>query len=120
MEHTVDWYSGVVKELAWDFRSRNDLFNKINDMVRPSWSLPQSFTETVKNVMAIVDTAPSDAINSAAIAFSGSNPIFDFSPFAPNVMEYDRAQRMEDAVGWHLKRAGRRGSGTLMYDIAES
>src|SRR3990167_5825525 len=120
MEHSVDWYMGLVKDLETDFGPRNTLFDRIDEMVRPSWSLPAAFTETVKNVMSIVDTAPSDAINSGAIAFSGSTPIFNVSPFAPNVAEYDRAQALEDGLSWHFKRSNRRGNGTVMYDMAGS
>jgi len=120
MEHSVDWYAGLVRDLEVDFRPRNNLFSKIDDMVRPTWTLPTAFTEVVKNVMAIVDTAPSDAINSGAIALSGSNPIFNVSPFVANVAEYDRVQALEDNLGFHFRRSNKRGNGTLMYDIADS
>jgi hypothetical protein len=120
MDHTIDWYIGLVDELATEFEGRNTLFDEIDKMVRPEWSLPASFTAVVKDVMAIVDTAPSDAINSGAIALSGSLPVFNVQPFMANVAEYDRAQNLEDTISWHFRKSNRRGNGTFMYDIAES
>lgn len=120
MSHDVNWYYGLSRDLDVEFAPARALFDRIDEMVRPSWSLPASFTEVVKNVMAIVDTAPSDAINSGAIALSGSTPIFNVTPFAPNIAEYDRAQMLEDNLGFHFKRAHLRGNGTLMFDIADS
>jgi hypothetical protein len=118
--HSIDWYQGIMDELETEFYPAVKLFDAIDNMVRPQWTLPDDFTAVVKDVMAIVDTAPSDAINSGAIALSGSNPIFSISPFAANMAEYDRAQTLEDSLAWHFKRANKRGNGTVMYDIAES
>ena len=120
IEHKVEWYQGLVDELDEEFKSRNRLFDEIDKMVRPEWSLPDDFTAVIKDVMAIVDTAPSDAINSGAIALSGSLPSFNVTPFMANVAEYDRAQKMEDNLTYHFGAANKRGNGTLMYDIAES
>jgi hypothetical protein len=120
MERKVEWYQGLVDELREEFSKRNRLFDEIDKMVRPEWSLPEEFTAVIKDVMAIVDTAPSDAINSGAIALSGSSPVFSVMPFMPNPMEYDRAQSLEDNLSYHFDMANRRGNGTVMYDIAES
>lgn len=120
MEHNYEWYDGMVQELEEEFQPRNNLFDEIDKMVRPEWQLPDEFTSVIKDVMAIVDTAPSDAINSGAIALSGSNPIFSVMPFMPNVAEYDRAQTLEDNISYHFDMANRRGNGTVMYDVAES
>jgi hypothetical protein len=120
MDHKIEWYIGLMNELDMEFDPVTELFEAIDDMVRPTWSLPSSFTEVVKDVMAVVDTAPSDAINSAAISFAGSDPIINCSPFAANVAEYDRAQTLEDTLFWHFSRDNKRGNGTLMQDIAES
>lgn len=119
-KHGVDWYQGLVVDLEHEFSARNRLFDEIDRMVRPEWTLPEEFTAVIKDVMAVVDTAPSDAINSGAIALSGSSPIFSVAPFMANVAEYDRAQRLEDNLSYHFDRANHRGNGTLMYDIAES
>lgn len=119
-EHKIEWYQGLVDELEQEFAERNHLFDEIDRMVRPEWSLPDEFTAVIKDVMAIVDTAPSDAINSGAIALSGSSPIFNVMPFMPNIAEYDRAQKLEENIGYHFDRANRRGNGTVMFDIAES
>lgn len=120
MEHEITWYQGLVLELETEFAGRNTLFEEIEFMARPQWSLPEDFTKVIKDVMAIIDTAPSDAINSGAIAMSGSDPIFNCMPFMPNVAEYDRAQGMEDNISYHFNQSNKRGNGTVMYDIAES
>lgn len=119
-DHGYEWYEGLVSELETDFGPRNIMFDEIDLMVRPQWNLPEDFTAAIKDVMAIVDTAPSDAINSGAIAMSGSDPIFSVTPFRANIAEYDRAQMLEDNISYHFNQANRRGNGTLMYDIAES
>lgn len=120
MAHNINWYAGMVKELENDFRDRNLLFDEIDKMVRPEWALPSSFTETVKNVMAVIDTTPSDAIHSGAIAFSSVTPNFNVTPFMANVAEYDRVQKIEDNIVWNFKKANKRGNGTTMYDMADS
>lgn len=120
MEYPIEWYQGLVDELDQEFQSRNSLFDEIDKMVRPEWSLPEEFTAAIKDVMAIIDTAPSDAINSGAIALSGSSPIFSVMPFMANTAEYDRAQTLEENISYHFDRANARGNGTVMYDIAES
>ena len=116
----VDWYMGLMNELDTDFQDVVDLFENIDTMVRPEWSLPTEFTAVIKDVMAVVDTAPSDAINSGAIALSGSMPIFNVTPFGANRMEYDRAQKLESALTFNFKKSNTRGDGTIMYDIADS
>ena len=118
--NNIDYYIGVVRELDQEFEKTIQMFDAIDLMVRPQWSLPGEFTAVVKDVMAIVDTAPSDAINSGAIALSGSTPIFSVMPMMANRMEYDRAQTLEDALGFNFKKSNRRGDGTIMYDLAES
>jgi hypothetical protein len=120
MEKSFDWYDGLTGELEEEFQPRNNLFDEIDKMVRPEWTLPEEFTAVIKDVMAVVDTAPSDAINSGAIALSGSNPNFSVMPFMANVAEYDRAQGLEDNLSYHFDQANKRGNGTVMYDIAES
>jgi hypothetical protein len=119
-DRKVEWYMGMVDELEEEFKPRNRLFDEIDKMVRPEWALPDEFTSVIKDVMAVVDTAPSDAINSGAIALSGSLPTFSVTPFMANVAEYDRAQSLEDNLAYHFDRTNRRGNGTLMYDVAES
>lgn len=120
MEQKIEWYQGLVNDLEAEFAPRNTLFDEIDKMVRPEWSLPEEFTAAIKDVMAIVDTGPSDAINSGAISMSGSNPIFSVMPFMANVAEYDRAQKLEDNLSYHFDRANQRGNGTAMYDMADS
>lgn len=120
MAKNIKWYQGLIDELKEEFSPVIDLFEEIDKMVRPEWNLPEEFTSVIKDVMAIVDTSPSDAINSGAIALAGSNPIFSVSPFMANIAEYDRAQGLEDNIAYHFNRANHRGGGTLMYDIAES
>ncbi len=120
MAKTVDWYIGLAAEMAREFQPLVTVFEKIDDMVRPTWNLPAEFTAVIKDVMAIVDTAPSDAINSGAIALSSTMPIFSVSPFSASPQEYDRAQKMEDNIGFHFRKANTRGTGTFMYDTAES
>jgi hypothetical protein len=116
----VDYYIGLMDELEEEFSSTVKMFEYIDEMVLPRWSLPAEFSSVVKDVMAVVDTAPSDAINSGAIALSGSTPIFNVTPYMPNIAEYDRAQGLEDNITDHFKRSNKRGDGSLMYDIAES
>lgn len=120
MEHGIEWYQGLMDDLEEEFEPVVELFERLEDMKRPTWNLPASFTAVVKDVMAIVDTAPSDAINAAAIAFAGSLPIFNVTPFMPNPAEYDRVQGLEDNIGYHFEQANRRGLGSVMYDQAES
>lgn len=120
MEHEIDWYMGLMDELDEEFDPVVTLFDKIDDMIRPTWSLPTDFTNVIKDVMAVIDTGPSDAINSGAIALSGSTPIFSVAPQSPHMPEYDRVEAIEDNLTAHFKRGNKRGDGTLMYDIAES
>src|SRR5687767_695354 len=105
----VSWYMGLSNELAREFQDVIKLFDKIDDMVRPTWSLPGEFTAVIKDVMAVVDTAPSDAINSGAIALSTNMPIFSVSPFTTSTQEYDRVQSLEDNLHFHFKRSNTRG-----------
>jgi hypothetical protein len=120
MEHTIEWYQGLMDELDEEFDETIVMFDAIDQMVRPEWSLPGDFTAVIKDVMAVVDTAPSDAINSGAIALSRTTPIPSVTPFAANRMEYDRAQKIEEALKFHFKKSNTRGNGTVMYDIADS
>jgi hypothetical protein len=120
MNHDINYYTGVVDELEEEFDNVVTLFEEMEKMVRPTWSLPFNFTDAIKDVMAIVDTAPSDAINSGAIALSGSQPIFNVTPFAANPAEYDRVQILEDAISWHFDRSNRRGDGSVMFEKAWS
>jgi len=117
---SIDWYMGLKDELDTEFQPLVDMFDYFDDMILPRWSLPTDFTNVVKHVMAVVDTGPSDAVKSGAIAFSRNQPIFSVSPFSSDVAEYDRAQKLEDNIGYHFKRANKRGNGSVMYDMAES
>lgn len=120
MEHSLDWYTGLMDELDEEFQPLVDMFDYIDDMILPNWSLPAEFTAVVKDVMAVVDTAPSDAVKSAAIAFSRNIPTFSVMPFMNNPAEYDRAQGLEDNLRFQFKRSNKRGNGSVMYDMAES
>lgn len=120
MDKPISWYQDMVAEMKEEFSPVISLFAEIDKMVRPEWSLPEEFASVIKDVMAIVDTGPSDAINAGAIALAGANPIFSVTPFVANMAEYDRAQTLEDNLTYHFERSNRRGNGTLMYDIAES
>src|SRR5688572_2083798 len=120
MAPSSDYYIGLMNELDQEFADLVTMFEAIDNMVRPTWNLPTEFTNVVKDVMAIVDTAPSDAINSGAIALSGSIPITAVSPFMANKAEYDRTQTLEEVLGFHFAKSNVRGNGTVMYDIADS
>lgn len=119
-EHTIDWYTSLMDELEGEFADTVTMFEYIDKMVRPEWDLPADFVAVVKDVMAVVDTAPSDAINSGAIALSSTTPVFNVTPYMPNIAEYDRAQGLEDNITDHFKRSNKRGDGSLMLDMAES
>mgnify|MGYP000930198364 FL=1 len=120
MKHTIDWYVGLMDELDEEFDELVKMYDYIDTMIRPEWSLPPEFTAVVKDVMAVVDTAPSDAVKSAAIAFSRNMPIFSVMPFTSSKAEYDRAQGLEDNLRYQFKRSNKRGNGSVMYDMAES
>lgn len=120
MKHTIDWYTGLMDELDEEFQPLVDMFDYIDDMVRPQWSLPTELTSVIKDIMAVVDTAPSDAVKSAAIAFSRNTPIFSVMPFTSSTAEYDRAQGLEENLRYQFKRSNKRGNGSVMYDMAES
>jgi hypothetical protein len=120
MKHSIDWYMGLMDELDEEFQPLVDMFEYIDDMVLPRWSLPQEFTNVIKDVMSVVDTAPSDAIKSASVAFSRNIPIFSVMPFRANKDEYNRAQGLEDNLRYQFKRSNKRGNGSVMYDMAES
>mgnify|MGYP006935475309 FL=1 len=120
MKHTIDWYVGLMDELDEEFNELVKMYDYIDTMIRPEWSLPPEFTAVVKDVMAVVDTAPSDAVKSAAIAFSRNMPIFSVMPFTSSKAEYDRAQGLEDNLRYQFKRSNKRGNGSVMYDMAES
>lgn len=120
MKHTIDWYVGLMDELDEEFSELVDMFDYIDTMIKPEWNLPADFSAVVKDVMAVVDTAPSDAVKSAAIAFSRNMPIFSVMPFTSSKAEYDRAQGLEDNLRYQFKRSNKRGNGSVMYDMAES
>ena len=120
MKHSIDWYMGLMDELDTEFDPLVTMFEYIDDMVLPRWSLPADFTAVVHDVMAVVDTAPSDAVRSAAVAFSRNIPIFSVMPFRSVKEEYDRAQGLEDNLRYQFKRSNKRGNGSVMRDMAES
>ena len=119
MKHSIDWYQGLMDELDEEFQPLVDMFDYIDDMILPRWSLPDEFTH-LTGIMSVVDTAPSDAIRSAAVAFSRNIPIFSVMPFTSDRNEYNRAQGLEDNLRYQFKRANKRGNGSVMYDMAES
>ena len=120
MKHTIDWYQWLMDELDQEFDPLCEMFSYIDDMVMPKWSLPSTLTDVVRDVMAVVDTAPSDAVKSAAIAFSRNIPIVSVMPFTSSIDEYNRAQGLEDNLRYQFKRSNKRGNGSVMYDMAES
>ena len=117
---TVNYFTGMINELLENDKQRNKMFEGIDKMVHNDWRFADTFKEAVEDIYEVVDTTPSDAITSGAIALSGTVPKWQVIPHNDNQAEYQRVEKLEEVIRWHFRKSDRRGIGTIMYDMAIS
>jgi hypothetical protein len=117
---SVSYFQGLINELLENDKKRNELFEGIDKMVHNDWKFSDTFKKAAEDIYEVVDSTPSDAITSGAIALSGTVPKWQVIPHNDNPAEYDRVERIEEVIRWHYRKADRRGIGTILYDKAIS
>ena len=93
----LGWYHGKLREMQQDNYERNKLFRAIDKMVHNDWQLPEEL-DTIPDIRAVIDTTPSDALTSAAIALSTILPRFKLIPHGKSMSELKRSNDIEYAL----------------------
>lgn len=119
MDKNLDWYKGLHSEMIDDDKSRNELFFAIDDMFHGVIELPPQLKE-MDDIRLVKDSTPHDALYNGATFLANSKVRFEITPLGPNPQEIEKANMMEEAIGWHWNRANMRGGTRKIYDIAHS
>lgn len=104
------------QNLLDQYQDRNDVFGGMDAMARNDWQ----FDEDIPDVRTVIDTTPSDALDSATTALSSLMPVFNVIPHGKNLNELERANSTEQVICYCFKEADRRGVGTVRRDVTIS
>ena len=116
----TNYFLGLAADLLRSNSRRNAMFNGIERMVRNDWKFQETFKQDVPDIFEVIDRSPYDAVQSGATALSGQMPYWQVIPHNINPLEYQRVDKLAEAIRWHKTRSNRRGAGTISFDKAYS
>ena len=115
----LNYYIGLADEMIQEDVDRDKLHQAMEDMHHLEWDLPGS----VKNldwIRKFISTDPFDALRAVTRLLSTVQPIIKYQPLADNQETKEAANRVEQALLWHLKNANKRGRAKAISDIVLS
>jgi hypothetical protein len=110
----LDSYFDLAEGLIETYKPRNDLFAAVDDMFYFRWNFPAGMPEWV---MKTISTAPHDAVMTTVRTFATVEPYHKVLPMLPNEANRQRANEVETALAYNMRRAGRRNDAKLEWDI---
>lgn len=111
----------IVEELVENDADRDELYEKIDDAVNCVFEPSSALTELpfIKDRhYALPDIA--DAKNAGVRTFSVLLPNISVQPNSDNEYEYERVERMEEALKWEFHRMNRVGTDSIHSKIIDS
>lgn len=114
-----DYLAPMAQEMIKNDKSRNDLLNKIDDMVECRWSLPDEIKD-VKEMREIVSTDPQSVIITGGRTLATIEAQVFLQPLNSNIVTKNVANWHEMNLLWQLRRANERARRDIVGDIIES
>jgi hypothetical protein len=115
----IDYIQGLSSEMVQNDSERNDLYNKIDDMINLHWDLPEEIRK-LKWIRKVVSTDPQAALKTAIRTLSTVEPIPFYQPTNKNEETVKAANDIEMNLLWQLKQADKRSEHRIVPDIVES
>jgi hypothetical protein len=110
----LDSYFDLAESLIETYKPRNDLFAAVDDMFYFRWNFPAGMPDWV---MKTISTAPHDAVMTTVRTFATVEPYHKVLPMLPNEANRQRANEIETALRYNMRRAGRRNDAKLEWDV---
>lgn len=115
----IDYIQGLSSEMVQNDSERNDLYNKIDDMINLHWDLPEEIRK-LKWIRKVISTDPQAALKTAIRTLSTVEPIPFYQPTNKNEETVKAAHDIEMNLLWQLKQADKRSEHRIVPDIVES
>lgn len=106
-------YANAQSLIEW-YQPRNDLYSRIDSMIKKEWDFPVGMPDWV---LKVVSTDPADAVLTTVRTFATVQPRFKILPMLPNQANRDRANQIETAIAYNFKQAGRRNDASVEWDV---
>jgi hypothetical protein len=117
MTTNLDEYYILAQGFIDTYAERNTLFQNIDNMYNMNWTMPEGVPDWV---LKVVSTDPHDAVQTTVRTFATLRPRFKIMPMLPNEANRDRANRIETAIGYNFKQAGRRRASSVEWSVMRS
>jgi hypothetical protein len=110
----LDSYFDLAENLIDTYKPRNDLFKAVDDMLYFRWNFPAGVPDWV---LKVVSTAPRDAVMTTVRTFATLEPRHKVLPMLPNEANRQRANEVETALMYNMRKAGARNDNKLEWDV---
>lgn len=116
----LSYYASAAREIVRKDNPRDEIYAKIDEAAASEFTNPDELRalEWIKD-RKFVSTAPADALNAAIRTFAARLPQLEIQPLSQDPREYDRAERLETAMGWEFTRMNRMGKKSTHWKIVE-
>lgn len=118
-DKNLRWYQDRVDEMIEDDSDRNKLFDAVDDMFHGVIELPAQLKE-FDDIRLNKDSTPHDALYNGTTFLANSRVRFEITPLGDAPAEIEKANRMEQSIGWHWDMTNMRGMSRKIFDIAHS
>jgi hypothetical protein len=121
MKLTLSYYTGLMREAIANDKDKMALYAEIDKHRTGAWQTPQALQELpwIKN-RKFASTKPADALDSGTRTFATLMPDVSIAPLSDHPDEYERVEKLETAIDWHLQRINIAGDKTAHWRILES
>ncbi|MBT3239379.1 MAG: hypothetical protein HON98_02625 [Chloroflexi bacterium] len=113
------FYQTMADKMVRKDRGRDQMLTAMDQMWRGEWDLPSSLAE-LRWVHKVISTDPHDALRAGTRVLSSASPRITVQAMGPNEASRAEADKMERALGWHLKQASRRRRASVLRDVVFS
>jgi hypothetical protein len=110
-----------MRRMIEDDRDVIEKFEAMDDMFNNKWELPDGMTEDDDpRIYKIVDSSPSDALQTAITTFSANLPKPNIQPLSPHPRDKARANNNEKNLRWQFMLCDNRVETEITRDAMES
>ncbi|MEW6242015.1 MAG: hypothetical protein AB1564_14520, partial [Chloroflexota bacterium] len=119
--NSLSYYTGLARESIAQDKEKIDLYAEIDKHRLGQWDTPAALKALpwIKD-RKFASTIPADSISAAERTFATFFPKLEVAPLSEEVEEYERVERLEQALSWHYKRMNADGKKTTHWRIVES
>ena len=100
-------------------KAKKEKLRAMDKMWKNEFNLPKSMSE-LETTLKVVDSSPSDALETASRTFSTKLPKITYLPLGPSPQNKETANKIERGLTWELFNADKRSMSSIVADAMRS